>query len=432
MDYSPKVDRPTDDRRHSGVVTPNHFEGTDSERIQAAVDRAATTTGVVTIPAWNASGADRWLIDRAILLPGGITVVLDDCTIQLSDTSRDNFFRSANVGEGVTEVRWLRDIAILGRGRAVLRGAANPRSTASGKTLALDPAFDSPLGRGKMSYGTDAGKDGEKQTGDWRNHGILMAYVDGFLLSDVTIEQAHCWAVTHERVVNAELTRIRIDSPPEIVVDGVSRYVANRDGINLRHGCKHFRIDDISGETGDDFIALTSVGLNEEDRRPGRLQDAYMVTTLDYEPGVDDTEDIHISNIRCRTKNHGVAIRAGDIASIHHVYIDGLTVQGNPDFQSHQTAILFGGRGYGKPNVPGSMYEIHAMNLIGTGRSALVHVEEAIVDCTIVNGIYTGEGEYVVSYHDLSEHTPKYTTSEGNSGRELVHNVHEVNLVKTR
>lgn len=415
-------------------ITPNSFDGTDSDRIQAAIEAATGTTNRVVVPARNANGTNVWLLDRAILLPSDMTLVLDDCTIQLADTCIDNIIRSDNVGEGGTSVAWNHDIRIIGRGNAVLRGAANPRSTGECKTLSLTSDFDSPTGRGKETYGTDAGRDGVAQQGDWRNHGILMAYVDGFELTDVTISNAHCWAVTHERVRNARLARIRIDNPPRITVDGVERYVANRDGINLRQGCKHFRIDDVSGESGDDFIAMTLLPasrLGDGEDEGGRLS-AATATDPGYTPGDDDIEHVTITNVDCTTKNHGIAMRTIDQARIRDVRVDGLITRGNPQVPSHQTAVLFGGRGYGAPSPAGAISDVHIMNMIGDNRSALIHVEALISNCTFMNGIYSGPGEYVVSYHDFDDATPKYQTSKGNRGRDLMTDVREINLVATR
>src|SRR5690606_9615277 len=110
-------------------------------------------------------------------------------------------------------------------------------------------------------------------------------------------------------------------------------------------------------------------------------------------------ENVHISNIVCKTKNHGIALRAIGAARIHDVFIDGVISTGNPDVKSHQSAVLFGGRGYGK-NEPGSISRVFAMNLMSDTPSALIHVEEIIEDCVFMNGIYSGEGEYVVSYHN--------------------------------
>lgn len=169
------------------VVTPNEFEGSDVERINQAIAAGAETGARVVIPRLNGRGGERrdvWLLDSAILLQDGTTLELVNCRIKLSDTCRDNFMRSANCGLGITDIRPMRHISIRGVGRAVLEGADHPRATGdSGKPL------------GTRTYGTDAGVAGENPNGDWRNIGILMAWVEDFRIENLTIRDSHCWAV---------------------------------------------------------------------------------------------------------------------------------------------------------------------------------------------------------------------------------------------
>ena len=130
----------------------------------------------MVIPRVNVQGEERrevWLLDSAILVRSNTTLELDNCRIKLSDRCRDNLIRSANCGLGITDIRPLQNIHIRGIGTVVLEGADHPRATGdSGKTL------------GQRTYGTDAGKDGESQTGDWRNIGILLAFVENFSIQN--------------------------------------------------------------------------------------------------------------------------------------------------------------------------------------------------------------------------------------------------------
>lgn len=71
-------------------IGPNDFKGSDTHRIQAAVNAAKGTTNSITIPQRNANGTTIWKIDQAILLPSEMTVILENCVIQLSDSCRDN------------------------------------------------------------------------------------------------------------------------------------------------------------------------------------------------------------------------------------------------------------------------------------------------------------------------------------------------------
>ena len=140
-------------------ITPNEFKGTDSERIaQALAVLKKQGGGTLRIPRReDADGRAFWLIDEAILLDADTTLIIENCMSKLSDRCRDNFIRSANCGYGIEDIKTINNIHVIGIGNAVLMGADNPRATGdSGKKL------------GERTYGTDAGKEGETQNGDWR------------------------------------------------------------------------------------------------------------------------------------------------------------------------------------------------------------------------------------------------------------------------
>ena len=376
--------------KESEPISPNQFQGTDIQRIQSAINAAEGTINKVIIPFENSNGTNFWLLDSAIIIPGNMTIILDNCTIQLSDQCRDNMFRSKNAGIGITEPEWITNIKIIGMGDVLLKGAKNPRSTGdSGRTLVSESQ------KGRVSYGSDAGKEGIKQTGDWRNIMILMAYVNGFTLRNVNIENAHAWAVSFERTLNASISDIRFNSPEQQVIDGKEVFIANRDGINLRHGCKNFRIDNISGRTGDDFIAMSILGLHSENLEGGGLNST-MVTGRRWRGKEDDIEQVHITNINCQSKCRAIAIRANDSAGISNVYISGLIYRGP------YNSMLLGGKGYGRPSLPGRINNVHLMNVMGDGNS-LVLIEEAVANCSFLNGMYSGEGEIIKYNIDKSE-----------------------------
>ena len=315
---------------------------------------------------------------------------------------------------GITDPTWNYNINIIGQGVVILKGAVKPRATGDGgRTLV------SSSQRGRVSYGSDAGKEGEKQTGDWRNILILMGFVDGFTLKNVTIENAHAWAVSFERTINANVSDIRFNCPNHQIIDDTLVSVANRDGIDLRHGCKNFRIDNVSGITGDDFIALSLLGIGSSNDPEGGILNSTMVTTRRWSGIEDDIEHIYISNINCYSNYRGVAIRANDSASINNVYINGLAYRGR------MNAILIGGKGYGKRSLPGRINNIHVMNVTGKGRY-LIHIEEAISDCSFMNGIYYGDGDAVT--YNIDEKTGANAISD--IDKDKVKNVQTVNMTK--
>ena len=391
-------------------ITPNQFKGSDIERIEQAVHLAKKTSGKLVIPRNNANGTYIWKIDKAILLPSEITVILDNCTIQLSDKCRDNMFRSANVGIGIAHPDSLKNIHIVGIGKVRLKGADNPRATGDAYRTLIQGN-----GKGRVSYGSDAEKEGEKQRSDWRNNMIQIAYVDGFSIKNVTIENSHAWAMCFERTKNAEISAIRFHNPEVIDVNGKKVNAYNKDGIDLRHGCKYFKIDDISGITGDDFIALSGLDVEPYYHLNGDIN-SYQVTSTRWNGKEDDTEQIFITN--CQANYAGIAIRASDNASIHHVYIDGFSVTNRhdspPPYMGSPYTLYIGGRGYGKISSAGKINNIYAVNLKGDGKS-LITIEAPITDCVFMNGIYTGMAPSAITYKIDKSQTK---------------NIQEINLIK--
>ncbi len=376
-----------------GKVSPLKFEGSDTERIQAAVDAAVGKK--VVIPKQNPRGGDIWEIDRAITLPSHTTIVLDGCTLQLTDASRDNMFRSANVGEGIKDPGKLEDISIIGRNGAVLKGADNPRSTGDSRRNLSTGDFSLSRNPGWNSYGTDAGKEGLKQRGDWRNIMILLAYVDGVKMEGFRLENGHCWAISFERVVNADLNHLELYTPEVRVIDGKRKSVFNADGIDLREGCKHFNISNIIAVTGDDPIALSA--LQSGKGESGDINST-MVTSKPHTGPEDDIEDIHISNIM--TDCRGVAIRSSDSASIHHVYIDNLIsspIEGVTSL-SRPFVILLGNTNYGIPAQAYAIHDIYISNVQGPG-SDFIQVKSAISDISITDCAYDSpSGKDFITY----------------------------------
>lgn len=381
-----------------GESNPNDFKGTDTQRIQQAIKAAQTGNRLVRIPRQNANGTSIWKIDEAILLPGDITLLLDNCTIQLSDSCRDNMFRSANVGVGITDPAWSKNIHIVGIGQVLLKGADNPRATGDGaRKLTLDPDQERKNGNWRVSYGSDAGKPDRKQTGDWRNIMILIAYVDGFSLKNVRVENSHAWAISFERTRNAELSDISIYNPEEITIGNRKVHVFNKDGIDLRQGCKNFRINNISGFTADDFIALSSLDTRAGVEPVSGSLNSTMLTRSRWYGPEDDTEQIYISNIQCESICRGVAIRGSDSASIHHVYIDGLRTREVKGVGGRHNAVLIGGKGYGELSQPGKLNNIYVMNVITDGHSAVM-IEAPVAHCHFMNILYSGHQENVIHY----------------------------------
>ncbi len=242
--------------------------------------------------------------------------MLDRCRLKLSDQSRDNFIRSTNCGIGISQIEPLRGIHIRGIGQAVLEGADRPRATGDAAKTLSTAADVFP-----MSYGTDAGRAGEKQTSDWRSIGILLAGVTDFSLENITLRDAHSWAISLEHCTFGSVRNLTFSADGGRVIDGSFRRFLNQDGLDLRQGCHDIAIEDISGRCGDDLIALTAIRI--PGMRAGGLE-SHMVSGMESRGAQDDVFNITIRDVRGYAGGHQL-VRFLNTSGIrmHDITLDG-------------------------------------------------------------------------------------------------------------
>jgi hypothetical protein len=340
-------------------ISPNDFTGTDTQRIQAAVDYAASIgRGEIYIPRINLkTGNPLWLLDSAILLPSNMTVIMDNSLIQLSDTSRDNFFRSNNCGFGITAVTANTNIHILGIGNPVLKGALNPRATGdAGKTLSLTPTQF-----GSTSYGSDAGVSGQTQIGDWRGFGIYMINVNNFSIEGIKIVDPHMWAITLERCTSGRLAHLDFSSTGSRIVSGTSVWSKNQDGIDIKRGCQDIVVKGIVGRTGDDCVALATINVSGE--TAGQYGTQSLLGGLDIVLSGDDIYNVTVRDIKCATDDQNVRLlNTGTQLRIYNVFING--VLDNAGTGTTQSAVIIGDTGFGGIAPVGNTSRIFISNIL--------------------------------------------------------------------
>ncbi len=391
------------------MKTANDFPGvTDSDRLEAAI--AARESGIVVIPRRVSDiepERDWWLIDRAILLTSDTTVILQSCKIKLSDKCRDNFFRSANCGIGIEDVPRLSNIHIKGEGLCILEGADHPRAVGdSSKTLhnpcpkeredfvRLADWVPEERRRGgdigfwdihNHSYGTDAGKEGEVQHGDWRGIGILLACVDNFSISGLRMVDTHGWAISCEDCANGRLEKLDFDMDMSKVIDGMRHNMENQDGIDIRNGCHDIIISDVTGGTGDDLIALTAIARRDVPVRPSGTCESTHILHNDWSRRDTDIHDIIIRNVVGYSKG-GICyiIRLlPALANIYNVVIDGIIDSSPADVNGDGVLLLGDFGGYGE-NLKDSMKNITISNVICSSNHA-IYAQGYLSDSVITN-----------------------------------------------
>lgn len=385
------------------VITPNEFEGTDVERINQAIDAAVQGGGRVVIPRINVHGGKRsdfWLLDSAILLRSGLTLELDNCRIKLSDRARDNFMRSVNCGLGITDIKPQRNIHIRGLGNAVLEGADHPRSTGdSAKTL------------GTRTYGTDAGRKEESQTGDWRNIGILLAFIENFSIQNLAIKDSHCWAISLERCAHGSLRDIDFASSGFKMIDGVKRTILNQDGIDLRQGCHDVLIENITGYTGDDLIALTAIP--RVGSVAGSATSTMVSSTQDRGGGSDDIHHVILRNIKgyCRGGHHIVRFLNTSGLRMHDILLDGL-MDTSPAETRCRAAVKIGDSNprWGGVTPLGDTSRIIVQNVISRSTHTIL-IAGSLSDSILCNIVRHGSGGEAVTLESGPQYVRDVTIS---------------------
>lgn len=393
------------------MVYANDFFGdTDSDVLNAAIENRDADGCVIIEPRKSDKEPERayWLLDRAVLLPSNTTVILRNCKLKLSDRCRDNFFRSANCGLGIEDNEPLANIHIKGEGAAELEGADHPRATGDGSKILKNPCpftvedickcadwiedqRRTPeqitfADRHDYSFGTDAGKNGESQKGDWRGIGILLACVDHFSISGITVRESHGWAISLEACSEGHIEKIHFDARMYKKIDNMLQNMENQDGIDIRNGCHDITVSDITGETGDDVVALTAIA-SPKYKAGGTLENTHVMHN-DWTRRDPDIYNIMIRNV-CAHSSLCYLVRLLPCEShIRNVVIDGVVDTSPADVRCGGIFLGEKDSAYGR-NLPGSLCNITISNIIFNNTKKAIRVDGYLQDSTISNVIAT-------------------------------------------
>ena len=386
------------------MVYTSDFEGnSDNEVIENAI-LAKGADDIVVIEAKK--DGSPWLLDRAILIPENTTVILRGCKIKLSDSCRDNFFRTNNCGIGIDEPVKIKNVHIKGEGMAVLEGADYPRATGDGGKILKNPAPYSEEDAIKVSdwipeerrksgklefmdvhaytYGTDAGKEDESQYGDWRDIGILFANIDDFSIENIKMVCAHGWHISIEAGTNGKIKNIEFRADMSKTIDGFVNNIENQDGIDIRNGCSNIIISDITGMTGDDVVALTAIK-HSRMRKGGSMRSSHVMGS-DWSKRESGIHDIVIRNVHAETSLCWIVRLLAVETEIYNVVIDGIVDMCEDRY--HFGTLLFGegDGGYGK-NLPDCIHDVTVSNVICAKNGHSISVAGYLANSTITNVI---------------------------------------------
>ncbi len=305
----------------------------DYETITAAIALACEDgCRTVKIPRYNArTDSTVWSLMHAIQLPSDFTLILDNCYMEQALGSYDHLienWRAHDTEWSNKPENAAHNIRVIGEGNVCLSGGEHNHL--------LEKTADH-YGLGYI----------------WWDQIMFWHNVNGLYVENVHFEHQRHWAVLHVFCQNIKYKNIDFFAYP---------HVPNMDGIDLRMGCHHVEIENLTGITGDDVFAMTDyMGVRE-------LSLAV--------PGMEkDIHDVLVKNCKAASHNcYSCRILNQDGNKAYNVTFD--TVMDSSDANSFRpgAGISIGSPYYfiNYPAEPGDTYGITIKNVYTRGTQAVI------------------------------------------------------------
>ena len=350
--------------------------------IQREIDRAARE-GVN-----QAAVSGDYEIEATVLIPSGFTLILENCHLRMAADTFCNMFANAScrTEQGRTEAGADHDITIMGVGRAILDG---------GEYNGLSERNSLKDGRPHISV----------------NSILLFANVDGFRVQNLHVRNQRWWALNFIHCRNGYIGGIDFLADCTVVAEDGRRYrglgkrlyeggraagyeqvyIKNADGIDLRAGCHDIIIENITGFTEDDTIALTGLA--------GRLEEMFAVAGQSM-----DIYNVVIRNVMSSAYCANVRLLNQGGVRLYNVLVDGVV-----DSSKNSPYMERGGSGVriGDAHLYGSRhatadetFNITVRNVYSRANAAL-RIAGAMKDCLFEN-IRTFDGAGALLANDAT------------------------------
>lgn len=307
----------------------------------------------------------KYEIEWAIRLPSDFTLILENCHLCMADGVYSNMFVNEHHDTelGKTLAGTDRNISILGKGEAILDG---------GKYNGLSE-------KNSMKYGLPHIS---------KNNLLLFTNVDGFTVRDFACHNQRWWALNFIYCRNGYLGNLYFQSSDLAIDENGNEYhglkrdqyhdvvVKNSDGIDLRQGCNRVTIENITGFTEDDTVALTNLNGWQEKR--------YCVEGLP-----SDISHVTIKNVKASAYCSIIRLLNQGELKLHDVSIENVydTSAECPFLDRGRYCVRVGDANhlYGeRHSTVDETYNISIKNIYGRGQSVM-HLAGAIGNLTIEN-----------------------------------------------
>lgn len=337
--------------------------------IQSKIDETLTQgLGEVVI-------TGNYEICDTVYLPSNVTLILRDCHLRMADNTFCNMFRNADMKNDNRDfAKPDNNIRILGVGRAILDGGEY-NGLCEGNSL----------------------KDGMPHISN--NWLILFSNVENFEIDGIEVTNQRHWAITLYACRYGQIRNIkvladycRIDENGNML-KGLRRdlyeqtRVKNADGIDIRVGCHDILIENVTGFSEDDTIAITSLIDN-------------FAREMRWTEG-DSIYNVSVKNIRSSAFCSNVRLLNQGGTKLYNILIDGVFAQRNElymDFQCGSAVKIGDERLYGsRHSIKDETFNISVNNVYGGGTSSLYLAGE-ITNINFAN-IFGNEECVVIENH---------------------------------
>ena len=368
----------------------------DADRIVKMIAEAkAAGRREVVIPQRNPHQADGlWIIEHAILVPSGTRIIIDGARLVLADRVFCNVFqneraRAKDRGKLSAEDR---DIEIVGRNGATLDGG---NCNGWGERSL-------PWKRG-MFYADTEHREALAKAGKTLedNSFIYFHNVKGFRVEGLRLHHQRYWAccfsfceqgVIRDIRFEADISWVSLDGkehrPNCVPGNGENLYLKNGDGIDLRKGCNNILVENLSGWSEDDMLAMTNLAGGLRDAVEGKCHDIHHITVRN----VRGTAFIWFNLIR---------LLCADGAKIHDIDIDGVRDEFEPrmPWRAILSAVQINDHSKEyyreRPAVMGEVKDVTIRNVV-SGASQPLHLFGPIENLT-VEGVHLLPGAHCVA-----------------------------------
>jgi hypothetical protein len=219
----------------------------------------------------------------------------------------------------------------------------------------------------------------------WNNNLLLFTNVKGFKISGLSCINQRWWALNFIYCSDGYIGNIDFTSNDTGIDENGNKYrglkqgkyseilVKNSDGIDLRQGCRNILIENITGFTEDDTVALT--GLN------GALERQFAVADLE-----SDIAFVTIRNIRSAAFCTNVRLLNQGGVRLHDITVDGVvdTSEGSAHMDRGIYAVRIGDNHlYGiRHSTAEETYNITLRSIYGRG-NYVISLAGVIAELTI-------------------------------------------------